>query len=200
MNRLIFIVCFFLFPFSFCSAQELWDDDSLKNQKVFTSISEALQNPDSVFRLDLSKQKLTEIPAQVFQLKNLRELKANKNKISVISEAISTLTLLQSLSLENNKLKAIPPQIGELKNLKYLILNRNLIETIPPEIGKLFNLEDLELWDNEISVIADDIRFCSSLKVLELRGILFSDEQQRHIHDILPYTKVYFSPSCNCKN
>lgn len=200
MNKIALIVCFFLLPLSFCKAQELWDDDSLKNQKVFISLTEALQNPDSVFRLDLSKQKLTEIPSQVFQLKNLRELKANKNKISVIPEAINNLSLLQTLSLENNRLTKIPHQIGALKNLKYLNLNRNLIEAIPPEIGELFNLEYLELWDNEISEIADDIRFCGSLKTLELRGILFSDEQQKHIHDILPYTKVYFSPSCNCKN
>jgi Leucine-rich repeat (LRR) protein len=199
MNK--FFVALFLSLLSLHSiGQELWDDEFLNQQKIFYSLSDAMQNPDSVYRLNLSKKKLTALPTEIFQFKNLRELVADKNKITEIPAAIENLILLQTLSISNNKLQSIPPQISKLKNLKYLHLNRNVITEIPNEIGTLFNLEEIHLWDNEISNVADDIRFCSSLRVLELRGILFSDEQQKHIHDLLPYTKVYFSPSCNCKN
>ena len=62
------------------------------------------------------------------------------------------------------------------------------------------NLEELQLCDNEIDYIPDEIHNCGTLKVLELRGILFTDEAQKRIIELLPYTKVYFSPSCNCKD
>ena len=109
------------------------------------------------------------------------------------------LTNLQRLKANNNKLVEIPATIGKLSLLQKLELNRNVIEKLPEEIGKLNNLEELSLWDNELSDIPDEIKNLGSLKVLELRGILFTDEQQRRIHELLPYTKLFFSPSCNCK-
>lgn len=200
MRFILAVIIYLTFSFHWSFSQELWDDDSVKAQKIYYSLSEALQNPDSVYRLDLSKQKLSEIPAGVFELKNLIQLKANKNRITEIPAEIEKLRLLQEISFNNNKIRRIPPQIGKLKNLRYIHMNRNLIEEVPDEIGQLFNLEELHLWDNEIGVISDDIRFCSSLRMLELRGILFSSEQQKHVIELLPYTKVFFSPSCNCKN
>lgn len=181
-------------------AQELWEDDSIATQKVWKSLSQALQKPDSVFRLDLSKTKLKEVPPEVFQLTELRELNLSRNQITEIPENIYKLTNLQRLYLNNNRLTQLPQRIGTLKNLQVLDLDRNRIEALPPEIGMLINLEELSLWDNEISDIPDEIRSLSGiLRKFELRGILFNQEQQKRIHDLLPYTTIYFSPACNCK-
>jgi len=70
-------------------AQELWEEDSLNHQKVWKSLSEALQKPDSVFRLDLSKHKLKEVPPEVFQLTELRELNLSRNHLTEIPENIT---------------------------------------------------------------------------------------------------------------
>jgi Leucine-rich repeat (LRR) protein len=196
--RKLFIFCLLLCG-KCAFAQEAWEDDYLKAQKVYTSLSEALQNPDSVFRLDLSKKKLKEFPVEIFQLMELRELKLNNNSINQIPENIYKLNYLQRLFVNNNKLVELPQRIGTLKNLVILELNRNRIEKLPPEIGLLNNLEELSLWDNELSGIPDEIKNLGSLKKLELRGILFNEDQQRRIHDLLPYTTIYFSPACNCK-
>ncbi|HMU77228.1 MAG: leucine-rich repeat domain-containing protein [Bacteroidetes bacterium] len=199
MKRNIIILLILLFA-SPAHAQELWDDAEIDTLPVFRSLNAAMQNPDSVFRLDLSKQKLKEIPPQVFELTQLRELNVSRNHLTELPEQIYKLNNLQRLYANNNKLTALPQRIGTLKNLQTLTLDRNRIEVLPPEMGMLHNLEVLSLWDNELSEIPDEIKSLSSvLKKLELRGILFNEEQQKRIHDLLPYTTIYFSPACNCK-
>ena len=75
----------------------MWDDTLLNQQKVFTDLQEALRQPDSVFRLDLSRDRLKEFPLEILQLKQLRELNLSHNKIVQLPETISMLTNLQSL-------------------------------------------------------------------------------------------------------
>lgn len=196
----VLVLFLMLYTFAVNAQEEMWDDDSLNAQKVYTNMEEALKHPDSVFRLDLSKKKLKEFPVEVLQLKELRELNLGRNSIEQIPDLIYQLANLQRLYLNNNKLKELPPRIGTLKNLQLLQLDRNLIESLPPEIGLLNNLEVLSLWDNELGDIPDEIKNLGSLKKFELRGILFNDDEQKRIHDLLPYTTIYFSPSCNCKH
>ncbi|NNF01165.1 MAG: leucine-rich repeat domain-containing protein [Bacteroidia bacterium] len=193
---IIALVCFALNS----NAQNLLSDEVLRDQKTYTSISLALANKDSVFKLDLSKKKLKEFPKEILALYNLQELHLDRNKIKNVPPQISKLTQLQVLSISKNKLESLPDEIGDLKYLKKLDLNRNLIETIPETIGGLAELEILEMWDNELSNIPDELAYLTNLQVLELRGILFSVDEQARIKDMVPSTaKVYFSPACNCK-
>lgn len=166
---------------------------------VYKSLSVALQNPEQVYKLDLSKRKLKEIPADVFKLTRLRELNLSRNSIATIPPEISNLTALQRLNLANNDIDTLPDEIGNLQQLVYLGLNRNVIAELPPAIGNLQNLEVLELWDNEISIVPDELSKLTRLQTVELRGILFSDEEQARIRALVPNATVYFSPSCNCK-
>ena len=196
------IIFFLVYIFAMQSliAQALLDSVTLLQQRVYKNLNIALQNPDSVFILDLSKKKLKEVPHDVFRLKNLQILNLSRNDIKDLPSEISILSNLQKLNLSNNNLKRLPPNIGDLSNLIFLSLNRNLIESLPPEIGKLKNLEVLEMWDNELSTIPDEVKGMYNLHEWELRGILFTEEEQHRIHSLLPDARIYFSPSCNCKN
>ncbi len=167
---------------------------------IYRSISAALENPEKVYRLNLSRHKLKVFPSDIFKLKNLRDLNLSRNKLDSVPPEIGTLVNLQRLNMANNKIVQLPDEIGRLTELTYLGLNRNLIESLPPSIGNLQNLEVLELWDNELDTIPEEIAKCTNLKVLELRGILFTDEEHLRLDTLLPNAKVYLSPSCNCKN
>ena len=46
--------------------------------RIYTSLEDALKEPERVYRLILKRNKLAEIPKDIFQLKNLRELRLNK--------------------------------------------------------------------------------------------------------------------------
>jgi hypothetical protein len=196
--RTIFV--FFLAVFSLASLFGYSQTIPAEPVKVYRSFGEGLQKPDSVFILDLSKQKRKFIPEEVRQFKNLRYLRLSKNDLKELPPWIGDLQELRRLDLSNNRLRSLPPEIGSLKHLTYLGLNRNLIENLPPEIGNLVALEELELWDNELERVPDEVKHLHQLKVFDLRGILFSAEEQRRVQSLLPDTDVLFSPPCNCKN
>lgn len=197
---LFFIAFSFLQGVNAVKAQDLLDSLTLSQQKVYRDLPSALANPDSVFVLDLSRKKLKELPDDLEKLPNLQSLKLSRNGLKELPIWIGNLKKLQVLELGYNDLKGLPPEIGKLENLYFLGLNRNVIETLPHEIGNLKNLQVLEMWDNELESVPEEIKNLHNLRVFELRGILFSGEEQRQIESLLPDTDVYFSPSCNCKD
>lgn len=205
-NKAISILSFIFFGmlfFTMAIAQENEHDSIhgyVRNEyKVYRSMSAALAQPDSVFILELKGQKLTAFPEELDRLSNLVVLDLSKNKIKEIPPSISKLSGLIELNLSSNKLSELPEEIGTLTSLQKLSLNRNVITTLPATIGQLQELQILELWDNELATLPDEIKQLRKLTKLELRGILFSDEQQKHFRDLLPGVKIYMSPACDCK-
>lgn len=171
----------------------------LEKQVVYTSLHEALKNPEIVYKLDLSKKKLRTIPKELFTLYNLQELNLSKNKIGIIPDDIGNLTNLQILNISANNISKLPSSIGNLTNLAELIANRNLISELPPQIGNLINLEKIDLWSNQIDNLPHEIsKLRDNLKVLDMRAILINAEKQKAITELLPETFIYFSKSCNC--
>lgn len=195
--------CFLLMANSnFIFAQDivLLDSSALMNEITYTNLKEALEHPDKVYKLNLSKHKLIAFPEEIMQLKNLQVLNLSKNNIKEIPKEIGTLTHLQVLNISKNRLENIPQEIGKLTNLVSLDLGRNKIVDVPKEIGNLNQLELLDLWDNDISLIPDEIKNLTNLKVFELRGILFSDDEPARLKELLPNTKINLSPTCDCGN
>ena len=186
--------------FVFAQDTALLDSSALINQETYTNLQEALEYPDKVYKLNLSKHKLTDFPKEIMRLKNLQELNLSKNNIKEIPQEIAVLSHLQMLNISKNKLEKIPAEIEKLNNLVYLDLGRNRIVAIPKEIENLKQLEILDLWDNDIALIPDEIKNLTKLKILELRGILFSDDEAVRLKELLPNTKINLSPTCNCSN
>jgi Leucine-rich repeat (LRR) protein len=178
----------------------LLDSLSLDTTRLYTDLTQALKEPDKVIRLSLRKQKLREIPAAVFQFKNLQYLDLSHNKIKEIPPEIGTLKELQYFAISRNDVESFIPEIGQLINLRWLIMNQNEMSLLPPQIGNLSNLEYLDLWSNNLDHFPDELRNLKKLRVLDLRVILITDQEQSHIAGLLPNVKIFFSANCNCKN
>lgn len=166
--------------------------------RTFTSLEEALQQPDSVYSLSLRKNRLTQIPKEVFLLKNLERLDLSRNRISVIPDELSSLKNLRELDLSKNELTQISPAVGELENLIVLRLYLNNITALPAQLGQLTKLEVLDIWGTELEYFPDELARLTSLKVLDLRVILIEKEQQKRLQELLPNAKIHFSNTCNC--
>jgi Leucine-rich repeat (LRR) protein len=197
----IIIVCIVAIAFqSKAIAQNvLLDSLTLDTLYAYTSIEEALKNPEKVIKLELRKKKLKTFPKEIFQFKNLQYLDLSKNDIKEIPAEISTLKNLQYFAISKNSLEALPPEMGELTNLYSLNANQNELTAIPYQIGKLNKLKYMDLWSNNIESFPNELKNLTSLKMLDLRVILIPDAEQDRIQAMLPKTKVYFSPFCKCQ-
>src|ERR1051326_4464408 len=181
-----------------CLSAQLLDSAQIKAAPVFDNLKEALQDPDKVYRLDLSKKKLKIFPLEILKFKNLQELDLSKNKLDSLPEQIGTLTHLQILNVSGNKLIYLPDSIGELKNLKKLGASRNSLLALPKRIGNLQNLEILDLWENDLSTFPDELSKLNKLRWMDLRVIMIDDNTQEHLRELLPKAKIFFSPNCHC--
>lgn len=177
---------------------QLLDSAALFSQPVFDNLEEALKTPNSVYRLSLRGKKLKVFPAEILYMKNLQELNLSKNKIDSLPNEIGNLTNLQVLDLSSNKLESLPDSIGKLKKLRKLAAGKNEIGGIPRTIGGCQSLEILDLWSNQIVIFPDELNNLKKLRWMDLRVIEISDEKQKHLQEILPKTKIHFSPSCHC--
>lgn len=166
--------------------------------RTFRNLELALKNPEKVYVLDLSKQKLDEFPMEIIQFKNLRELYLGKNKIKDIPSEIGKLTELEIVDFSKNRLSALPISLFSCKKLRRLIANQNAIIEIPKEISNLQELEYLDLWSNDLWVVPDEIKACKKLKEVDLRVIEMTQAEQNRIISLLPEAKLHFSPHCNC--
>jgi Leucine-rich repeat (LRR) protein len=195
----ILLVLLTYLPLKTVAQTQLLDSLTLDTLTAFTNLSDALKDPEKVIKLELRKKKLKEFPKEIFRFKNLQYLDLSKNSIGSIPPEIGELKDLQILILSKNNIETLPPEIGELKSLQYLNVNQNDIESLPPQIGSLSSLKNLDLWSNNIDKFPSEIRNLKKLLVLDLRVILIPDEEQQRVQDLLPKTKIYFSPYCKCQ-
>lgn len=197
-SKQLFLIYLLLFS-GFRLKAQLLDSLTLDTITAYTSIQEAMKNPDAVIKLVLRKQHLKSFPKEILQFKNLQYLDISKNSISEIPDSIYLLTNLQYFACSKTGLKRLPKDIGKLTNLVYLNFNQNDLEFLPPQIGNLEKLEILDLWSNNLGEFPSSLSNLKALKVMDLRNILISDEVQTNITNMLPRAKVYMSPSCKCK-
>jgi len=103
-------------------------------------------------KIDLSNNKLVEIPKEIGTLKKLEELDLQKNKIKKIPIQIGELPCLEILQLNYNNLQEIPLAITILPRLRRLCLAYNKLENIPQySIAGMVTLEYLDIRENPLS-------------------------------------------------
>lgn len=178
--------------------QPLLDSLTLDTLTGFTSLEEALKNPEQVVKLELRKKRLKTIPPEVFKFPNLQYLDLSKNSIAEVPADIAKLKNLQYLSIARNHLVEFPVEIGELSNLYYLNANNNDLVAITPGVGKLEKLRNFDLWSNNIERFPEELQGMKALKILDLRVIMIPDAEQARIQTLLPNAKIFFSPYCKC--
>lgn len=130
------------------SAQQPLNRLSLMQQRTYYSLEEALVNPEKVYKLSLSNQKLKAFPLEVLLFKNLQVLNLSGNKIDSLPPEIGTLKNLQELNLAKNKLTKLPRSIGDLNHLEKLYLTSNNLYKFPNEMRGLQQLRYLDISFN----------------------------------------------------
>lgn len=192
-----------LFPLVWCVAvlparAQLLDAVALDTVRTYRSLESALKDPDNVYRLDLSGQKLKVLPEELFRLKNLNALDLAGNKLKELPERLGELAHLQELRASRNKLTDVPKGLCKLVHLKRMDLSRNGLTGLPPCIGALKELVSLDLWDNDLADFPEEMADMGALRFMDLRAIQFEMPEMEHIQGLVPKAKIYFSQPCNC--
>ncbi|KAI4890465.1 hypothetical protein NFI96_004429 [Prochilodus magdalenae] len=148
-----------------------------KNLYVFQNGIEALNREDFIRlekleMLDISQNKLTELPDNVFEpLSSLRNLDLSSNQITHISQdSFAGLKLLERLYLYNNAIKSIHPAAFDgLEQLLELKLQGNQLTTMPAL--KMPHLVLLDLRFNKIPSPGPSDLQTPKLESLKLAGL-----------------------------
>ncbi|XP_061493545.1 DISP complex protein LRCH3 isoform X8 [Rhineura floridana] len=117
---------------------------------------------------DLSRNRLSELPAEACLFVSLESLNLYQNCIRYIPEAILNLQALTFLNISRNQLSTLPVHLCSLP-LKVLIASNNKLVSLPEEIGQLRCLMELDVSCNEIQTIPSQIGSLDSLRDLNLR-------------------------------
>jgi internalin A len=137
-----------------------------QSARVVALIEEARKN--QVRGLDLSLEKLTELPESIGQLTQLQTLSLLGNQLTRLPEFICQLTQLRSLSLSDNQLTELPESIGQLSQLQNLYVSYNQLTEVPESICQLTQLQNLDLSNNQLTELPESIGQLSQLQNLEL--------------------------------
>ncbi|KAI9302762.1 hypothetical protein BJ944DRAFT_251226 [Cunninghamella echinulata] len=118
----------------------------------------------------LQNNHLTNLPIELWQLENLKEINLGHNQLTEISERIGQLKHLQQLYLYNNQLKRLPYQLGLLKELNELDITANQLTYLPYGLP-YGSLKQLWLDDN---LFHDQLSFNNNTSIIPpLRDLCF---------------------------
>ncbi|XP_056354612.1 DISP complex protein LRCH3 isoform X26 [Oenanthe melanoleuca] len=143
---------------------------SLSGRKLrdYPRASAANHDLSDTTQADLSRNRLSELPAEACHFVSLETLNLYQNCIRFIPEAVLNLQSLTFLNISRNQLSTLPVHLCRLP-LKVLIASNNKLVSIPEEIGQLRQLTELDVSCNEIQTIPPQIGNLESLRDLNVR-------------------------------
>lgn len=130
--------------------------------------------PDEVFALadtlevlNLSGNRLCDLPHQLSQLHKLQVLFASDNDFTVLPEVLGDCPALQMVGFKANRIAhvpgaALPP------TLRWLTLTDNAIGHLPTELGQSPALQKLMLAGNQLTALPDSLQAAQKLELLRI--------------------------------
>ncbi|KAG4170987.1 hypothetical protein ERO13_A12G181100v2 [Gossypium hirsutum] len=140
---------------------------SLREAKLKTFPDEVLDLDKSVRTLDLTQNKLVEIPMEISKLVNMQRLILASNHIEQLPSTMGNLQSLKAMILDGNRITSLPDELGELVKLEKLSISGNKLMSLPNTIGSLRDLSLLNVSNNKLKYLPESIGICSALEELQ---------------------------------
>jgi Leucine-rich repeat (LRR) protein len=154
---------------------DLGNDWNTPDEEKLTAIPAEIFDFVWLEKLNLRYNQLSELPDSINRLQNLSELDLSDNSLSELPDSITRLQNLSRLDLSFNQLRELPDSITRLQNLSYLNLSRNQLRELPDSISRLQNLSKLYLRNNQLSELPDFISLLQNLSQLDLSSNQLSE-------------------------
>lgn len=150
-------------------------------------LEEAIKNPLETTTLNLSNDRLEEIPAEVELMVNLQELDLSNNQLQTLPTFLADLKQLEVLNLEGNPMDELPTWLGEMTALREINAQGTEINQIPESLQELtISYRNTPLWrlenpdaepdtTEEVAASSDEDEREESLGEFALRQFLGQD-------------------------
>ncbi|XP_076848513.1 DISP complex protein LRCH3 isoform X3 [Brachyhypopomus gauderio] len=123
---------------------------------------------DTVCYVDLSRNRLSELPVEVCMFVSLENLNLYQNCLRSLPESLINLQALTYLNISRNQLPTLPAHVCSLP-LKVLIACNNKLVSLPEELGQLRQLTELDVSCNEIQTLPAQVGQLEALRDLNIR-------------------------------
>ncbi|WP_437883963.1 leucine-rich repeat-containing protein kinase family protein [Pseudomonas sp. LRF_L74] len=138
-------------------------------------LAEALEHfPEEIFRLadslevlNLSDNRLSDLPPDLPRLHKLKVLFCSNNRFEHVPEVLGRCPALRMVGFKSNRIRelserALPPR------LRWLILTDNRLETLPDALGDCADLQKLMLAGNRLRSLPASLARCHNLELLRI--------------------------------
>jgi internalin A len=139
-----------------------------RGRELTDNIARALLDARETGLLRIHDEPLGEVPREVRELPDLRELRLAGCSIHTLPDWLSELTSLTHIELAGNPISDLPHTFDELQSLRVLGLSNTRIETLEPVLSELGALEMLVLSGARVNELPWWIGDLSRLRVLDL--------------------------------
>ncbi|XP_061952326.1 plant intracellular Ras-group-related LRR protein 7 isoform X1 [Populus nigra] len=136
---------------------------------------EVLDLDKAVRTLDLTHNKLVDIPMEISKLINLQRLVLADNLVERLPMNLGKLQSLKVMTLDGNRIASLPDELGQLVRLERLSISDNILTCLPETIGSLRNLSLLNVSNNKLKTLPESIGSCFSLEELQANDNLIED-------------------------
>lgn len=161
---------------AFLASLHFFGQENLFVKKEYNNLEEALKNPEMVYKLDLSNQKLKLEGIDWSKFVNMENLTLKNDHLKEIPFGISSLKSLKSIDLSGNDFNVLPIEFSKLINLEEVFLNDEKNINLPKTLSvlaKLPNLKSLHLENDRLKELPKEILQFKSLESLYLNQNIF---------------------------
>jgi hypothetical protein len=125
---------------------------------------------DSLEILNLTGNRLSDLPDELPRLKKVRILFCSENDFDHVPPVVAECVGLSMIGFKSNRIErveALPP------SLRWLILTDNRIDRLPTSIGNCLPLQKLMLSGNRLESLPEEMAACTNLELVRLAANRF---------------------------
>lgn len=160
---------------------------------------EILSLADTLEILDLSNNRLSELPQELTQLVNLRIVFMSNNQFTVLPEVLGQCAKLEMIGFKSNQIHHVP-DASLPAELRWLILTDNQIVTLPQSLGERPRLQKLALAGNKLTYLPDSMSQLDNLQLLRISANNLSSFPEPLLHlPKLAWLAFSGNPFCQVK-
>ncbi len=128
---------------------------------------EIYQLADSLEVLDLSNNRLRDLPSDLTRLKHLKIFFASNNLFEHVPDVLGDMPNLEMIGFKHNRIEYVSEQCLP-KQTRWLILTDNCLKALPDNIGELSRLEKFALAGNQLTALPTSFAQLHNLGLLRI--------------------------------